>query len=186
MSEEIKETEKAEVEFGGVKLSGSKILLLLPVLSALGGALWGGFEFYKDYMNMKEQIQAYVAPDISGVEKRASLAEQKAIDSVDYTRDIKSSLQNDILGAEDKVDRLDSKVGNAEEKLKIMLDRADMRFEAQRTRLQSENKGDMKDLEDKINSVKTKLEAENRRDMKELEDRLNRKIQQALDNPLSK
>ncbi len=61
-----------------------------------------------------------------------------------------------------------------------------MRFEAQRTRLQSENKGDMKDLEDKINSVKTKLEAENRRDMKELEDRLNRKIQQALDNPLSR
>ena len=81
----MEEKEKAEVEFGGVKLSGSKMLLLLPVLSALGGALWGGFEFYKDYMNMKEQIQAYVAPDISGVEKRASLAEQKAIDSVDYT-----------------------------------------------------------------------------------------------------
>jgi len=175
-----------DIEIGGIKFTGGKVFVVLSALSTAAGIVWGGAFIYKDYMNMKEQIQAYVAPDISGVEKRASLAEQKAIDSVDYTRDIKSSLQNDILGAEDKVDRLDSKVGNAEEKLKIMLDRADMRFEAQRTRLQSENKGDMKDLEDKINSVKTKLEAENRRDMKELEDRLNRKIQQALDNPLSR
>ncbi len=108
-----------DIEIGGIKFTGGKVFVVLSALSTAAGIVWGGAFIYKDYMNMKEQIQAYVAPDISGVEKRASLAEQKAIDSVDYTRDIKSSLQNDILGAEDKVDRLDSKVGNAEEKLKI-------------------------------------------------------------------
>ena len=170
-TEEIEEPRNTEIEFAGIKLSGSKILLLLPVLSALGGALWGGFEFYKDYMDMKDKITSYEAPDISGVEKRAELAEQKAVDSVDYTRDIKSSLQDDIVNTEDRVDRLDQKIARSEEllsrqqdKLKNMIDNADERFENQRARLQSDNK----------------------RELRELEERLNRKIQQALDNPLSR
>ena len=55
-----------EVEVGGIKFRGGKIFLLLTALTTAGGALWGGFEFYKDYLNMKEQIQEYVAPDLSG------------------------------------------------------------------------------------------------------------------------
>jgi len=57
----------AEVEYQGIKLSGGKLLVILPVLGTIGGGLWAGFEFYKDYMDMKEQIQEYVAPDLSGI-----------------------------------------------------------------------------------------------------------------------
>ena len=39
----------AEIEYGGVKASGSKLLLIIPLLGTIGGGLWGGFEFYKDY-----------------------------------------------------------------------------------------------------------------------------------------
>ena len=39
----------AEVEIAGAKIKGGKILLILPILGTLGGGLWGGFEFYKDY-----------------------------------------------------------------------------------------------------------------------------------------
>ena len=46
-----------EVEFGGVKFTGGKMFALLTALSTLGGAAWGGFEIYKDYMDMKEIIQ---------------------------------------------------------------------------------------------------------------------------------
>ena len=46
----------AEVEYGGIKLSGGKLLLILPLLGTLGGGLWAGFEFYKDYSNMKDII----------------------------------------------------------------------------------------------------------------------------------
>ena len=42
----------AEVEFGGMKFKGGKIFVILTLLSTLAGGLWGGFEFYKDYMNM--------------------------------------------------------------------------------------------------------------------------------------
>ena len=47
----------SEIEFGGMKFKGGKMFALLTALSTLGGALWGGFEFYKDYMDMKEIIQ---------------------------------------------------------------------------------------------------------------------------------
>ena len=56
----------AEVELpGGIKFKGGKIFVILTALTTAGGALWGGFEFYKDYLTMKEQIQEYVAPDLS-------------------------------------------------------------------------------------------------------------------------
>ena len=60
----------SEVEYKGIKFKGSKLLLLLPILGTLGGILWGGFEFYKDYQDMKAQITSYVAPDLSGFDKK--------------------------------------------------------------------------------------------------------------------
>jgi hypothetical protein len=59
-----------EVEYGGVKATGGKLFIIMSLLGTLGGGLWGGFEFYKDYMDMKEQITSYVAPDLSGFDKR--------------------------------------------------------------------------------------------------------------------
>ncbi len=37
-------TEKTELEFGGATITGGKILLLVPLLGAIGGSMWGGFE----------------------------------------------------------------------------------------------------------------------------------------------
>ena len=54
----------SEVEYKGIKIKGSKLLLLLPLLGTLGGVLWGGFEFYKDYMNMRDKINEYDVNDI--------------------------------------------------------------------------------------------------------------------------
>ena len=63
----------AEVEYGGIKVGGSKLLLVIPLIGTLGGGLWAGFEFYKDYMDMKEQIQNYVAPDLSEFDKNLAV-----------------------------------------------------------------------------------------------------------------
>ncbi len=52
-----------ELEYGGIKASGGKLFIIISLLGTLGGGLWGGFEFYKDYMDMKEQITDY--PDSS-------------------------------------------------------------------------------------------------------------------------
>ena len=65
----------AEIEYGGIKIGGSKLLLILPLVGTLGGALWGGFEFYKDYTNMREKIESYEAPDLEGI--RTNMAVMK-------------------------------------------------------------------------------------------------------------
>ena len=48
---------KTEVEFAGVKFRGGKIFVIITALSTLGGGLYAGFEFWKDYMDMKEKIE---------------------------------------------------------------------------------------------------------------------------------
>ena len=47
----------AEFEFAGMTFKGGKAVVLITALSTLGGAAWGGFEIYADYMSMKEIIQ---------------------------------------------------------------------------------------------------------------------------------
>ena len=67
----------AELEVAGIKFRGGKIFLILTALTTAGGGLWGGFEFYKDYLNMKEQIQNYVAPDLSEFDKNIALTKKE-------------------------------------------------------------------------------------------------------------
>ena len=61
------------------------MLLILPFLGTLGGGLWGGFEFYKDYMNMREKIESYTAPDLSGFDKKLAVLEKKMDNVIDRT-----------------------------------------------------------------------------------------------------
>jgi len=90
----------AEIEFGGVKFTGGKMVAIITALSALVGSLYGGFEIYKDYMDMKQKISSYQAPDLSGIEKDVALAVSRASEAVDYTRDIKDTLRSDIIQLE--------------------------------------------------------------------------------------
>ena len=65
-----------EVEVGGVKFKGGKAFAIMMALGSMVGALYGGFEVYKDYMDMKEQIQEYVAPDLSAIEEEIAVAKE--------------------------------------------------------------------------------------------------------------
>jgi septal ring factor EnvC (AmiA/AmiB activator) len=65
-----------ELEVGGVKFKGGKAFAIIMALGSMVGALYGGFEVYKDYMDMKEQIQEYEAPDLSGIEEEIAVAKE--------------------------------------------------------------------------------------------------------------
>jgi uncharacterized phage infection (PIP) family protein YhgE len=150
----------AEVEIAGMTFKGGKMAIILTALSTLGGASWAGFEFYKDYMDMKEIVQNI---DVDAIEARNTQIEQKLDDAIEYTRDIKSGLRDDILSIEKQADRVEDKARNMEEKVRDMIDKASERFETRRDSL-------IKD---------------NNRELKDLEKRLTDKIQKALDNPLA-
>ena len=150
----------AEFEFAGMTFKGGKMAVILTALSTLGGASWATFEFYKDYMDMKEIVQNI---DVDAIAARNDVMETKLDDAIEYTRDIKSGLRDDILRIEKQADRAEDKVRASEEKVREMIDSASERFENKRDALSSDTS----------------------REMKELEDRLTTKLQRALDNPLA-
>jgi hypothetical protein len=150
----------AEVEFAGATFKGGKMFVLLTALSSLGGASWAGFEFYKDYMDMREVVQNI---DTSAIEARNDVIETQLQEAIEYTRDIKAGLRDDILRIEKVSDRTEDNVRELEDKVRQMIDDAEIRFETKREQLRMSQKADLK----------------------ELEDRLNKKVQLALDNPLA-
>ena len=150
----------AEFEFAGMTFKGGKMAVVLTALSTLGGASWATFEFYKDYMDMKEIVQNI---DVDAIAARNDVMETKLDDAIEYTRDIKSGLRDDILRIEKQADRAEDKVRASEEKVREMIDSASERFENKRDALSSDTS----------------------REMKELEERLMDKLQRALDNPLA-
>ena len=150
----------AEVEFGGMTFKGGKMMVLLTALSTLGGASWGAFEFYKDYMDMKEIIANI---DVGEIEARNNVIETKLDEAIDYSRSIKNDLRDDFNRMEKNVDRIEDQNREMEDKVKTMIDRATERFDSRRESLQTDT--DLK--------------------IKAVEDRLNSKIQTALDNPLA-
>ena len=79
-------TEKTTLEVAGFRFTGGKIFLVLSALSATVGSLYGGFEIYKDYQDMKAQIQSYVAPDMSGINESLSVLEERMTSLDQLTR----------------------------------------------------------------------------------------------------
>ena len=67
----------AEVEYKGIKIGGSKLLLILPLLGTIAGGLWGGFELWHRYQSMEKKINSYVAPDLSGFDKRIAIIQKQ-------------------------------------------------------------------------------------------------------------
>lgn len=150
----------AEIEFAGIKFAGGRIAIILTALSSLGGASWAGFEFYKDYMDMKEIVQNI---DVSEIEGRNKQIEIKLNEAIDYSRSIKNDLRDDFNRMERNVDRIEDAGRDLETKVEDMIDRADERFDNKRDALATETD----------------------KSMEALEKRLNDKIQAFLDNPLA-
>ena len=178
----------AEVEVGGIKFRGGKIFVILTALTTAGGALWGGFEFYKDYLTMKEQIQEYVAPDLSEFDKNIALTKEEMNSKTDLIQtevnmimqememimseirlvsDVANELKNDLR---QDVRRVEKIVNDVEQLVK-----EDSRETNQELRGTTRDMSErMKELEDKIQSS-----------MNELEEKVEKRIKLALENPLS-
>lgn len=165
--------EAYEVSLGGfkLKLNNTMIAMAIPLLSALGGTLWGAFEFYQDYMDMKAKIQKYVAPDLTQFDKRLAVIEQNqeatgktlqdsANKTADYTRDIKNDLKQDIR-------RLEGVVESVERAQK----QSSREVEQQVREVQNELRKNSRETDQAIKQVQREVDS---------------KIQRAMDNPLSK
>ena len=167
----------AEVEYKGIKIGGSKLLLIIPLLGTIGGGLWGGFELFTRYQAMEKKINSYTSPDLTGFDKKLAVLLKQMVsvresvsEASDYTRDIKNDLKQDIMRLEKQVDASERRgkdtfrlvresVDKNDSKVRKMITDSSTRFDTQRSALRDE--------------------------MRELGKRVDGKIKKALENPLA-
>lgn len=95
------------ISIGGYSFTPAKLMIAFGIVSSVLGGLYGAFETYKGYQDMKTKIEKYVAPDLSEIEKKLAIVEENSQKSSDYTRDIKNDLKNDIRRLEGVVENVE-------------------------------------------------------------------------------
>jgi mevalonate kinase len=152
-----------QIKAGGMKLTAGSIMAIFAFLSTIVGGLYGGFVLY-------QKIEAVAGLDIEAYQQSMDVMDakitgisEKVEESVEYTRDIKNGLKDDILRIEQQTDRIEDMVRKSEDKVRDMIDAAEVRFENQRERVRVSQSGAMKELEETLMD----------------------KLQRALDNPLA-
>jgi DNA anti-recombination protein RmuC len=187
--EEIENLKDKEFRLLGIKMTPTTIGAAVALIGSVIGALYAGFLMY-------QKVEEVANLDVGAFEQRMEVIETKLDEAIDYTRDIKSGLRDDILSIEKQVDRMEDKVRESEETTRDIIANAEERFENKRdalqndydesaNRLQESSQNRMDDLDGKVDRNISDMEAKVERDMKDLEDRLNKKLQRALDNPLA-
>jgi len=144
------------ISIGGYSFTPAKLMIAGGIVSTILGGLYGAFEIYKDYQDMKAAISEYVAPDLGSINERLSVIEKEmestrksVTEGVDYTNEIKNDLKRDIR-------RIEGVVESVERTTK----------ESARETVQ-----DVREV---------------RRELKQLNSEVDDKIKKALDNPLAK
>jgi|TARA_B110000285_G_scaffold44685_1_gene49759 predicted nucleic acid-binding Zn-ribbon protein len=188
-----------EVEYGGIKASGGKLFIIISLLGTIGGGLWGGFELFKRYEDMEAKISSYVAPDLSGFDKRIEVMEtlikeqrttinvelntlkELVSDAQETARDIRTDIKGDVNEVLDQISAIDKR-----SRVDALEVRQTMRgAESEIRQLITSTNKDIRELitstekrwDDKLTKVDSQIET--------LEKKIDRKITKALENPLA-
>jgi ElaB/YqjD/DUF883 family membrane-anchored ribosome-binding protein len=189
----------AEFEFAGMTFRGGKMMIVLTALSTLGGAAWAGFEFYKDYMDMREVVQNIDVEAIAAENEKVILTMDNQMirieEAIEYTRDIKSDLRADVMEMEQLVERLEDKTDASEDRVKAAQGNIEETLEGIRNemnQLQKDVTASIREVEAIVRESEkdvrnTMRETEDRidTDMRQLDKDIHEKLQEALDNPLN-
>lgn len=167
----------ANIEYEGLKISGTKWLIIFPLIGTIIGGLWGFFELYKRYEDMEQTISQYKAPDMSGFDKRldvmntsiSSLKELVA-DAQETARDIRTDIKGDVNDVLDQISAIDKR--SRADGLEVRQTMRDAEKEIRELVTTTERRWD-----DKLTKVDTQIEA--------LETKIDKKITKALTNPLA-
>ena len=164
----------AEIEYSGIKFSGSKLLLVVPLLGAIGGAIWGGFEAYARWTAMETQISEYSAPDLSGMEQKIAVfvEENSQIEQLvsqfkellgdmrSDLSDMKIELKDDITEVFKNIDRQEGRNRGNVQEVRGLISAFEIR------------------VDNRMGKIDSQIDS--------LESKLDQRIRAALENPLAK
>ena len=146
----------AQVEYQGIKVGGSKWLMILPLIGTLVGGLWGGFELYNRLLLAEGKLAKLNPTTI--------LAEVDNLRSVSEV--IRDELRVDIDEVKEDLDRVQDLVREVE----------DSTAETQR-----EVRNDVYEMEATMQDRFREVDD----DVREMRDDLEDRIEQILENPLN-
>lgn len=187
--EEVENLKNAKMKLFGITMTPTTIGAAFAIVSSIVGGLYGGFQVYTDYMNMKEIVENI---DVSAIETRNNEIEtlvgnvkselvvqigsiQKQIDDLEKrTREQKVDLTDQINNLDTNVRRVEKLVRDTENTVRQIVQNAEERFDNKRDALQNQYDTKASQLRDTTDQK-----------IKDVEDRLNSKLQRALDNPLA-
>lgn len=189
----------AEFEFGGMTFKGGRMFAVLTALSTLGGAAWAGFEFYSDYMDMKEIVQNIDVDAIAAENNKVILTMDNQMirieEAIEYTRDIKSDLRDDVMQMEQLVDRLEDKTDASEDRVKESQNAIETHLETIRNEMNQlrkdvtqsirEVEALMRESEKDVRNTMRETESRIESDMRQLDEDIKKLVQEAFNNPLS-
>ena len=167
VEEEVEALKNAKMKIFGITMTPTTIGAAFAVISSLLGTLYAGFESYKAFQEMAEKLEVL---DIEAVEARNVAIERKLDDAIDYTRDIKNSLRDDII-------RVERVAEGASNRVKTVQDDIDTRMR----QLSDLSRESEKDVRDTMRETEDRIDAK----MQKLDESLRDTLQKALDNPLA-
>jgi len=147
-------------------LSSGKIAVIFAAVSTVVGSLWAGFQVYQQFLTMQEVTAAYVPPDLSGINERISVLDERVTSVERLTKGnaealnyLTGSISSSVTSTRQTVDAVAGSVRASD----------NMTMQSQRAILDQLRQQDQ----------------EQQRRIKELEGQLNNRIQQTLANPLA-
>lgn len=158
-------------------LTSGKIAIIFAAVSTVVGSLWAGFQVYQQFLTMQEVTAAYVPPDLSGLESRISVLDERVTsverltrgngDTLDY---LTGSLSSSLTSTRQTVDAVSGSV-RASDTMTIQTQRAILDQLRQQDREQQQR---VRDLEATLNSSVARITSDT-----------DAKIQRTLANPLA-
>ena len=98
-------------------LSSGKIAIIFAAISTVVGSLWAGFQVYQQFLTMQEVTAAYVPPDLSGIEGRISVLDERVTSVERLTKGnsealnyLTNSISSSVNGTRQTVDAVSSSV----------------------------------------------------------------------------
>jgi hypothetical protein len=147
------------ISIGGYSFTPAKLMIAGTIVTSTLGMLYGSFEVYKDYMDMKAAIQQYVTPDLSEIHRKLAVLEENSSKSVEYTRDINNNLKSDIR-------RIEGVLENVERGVR-------------------QSQRDVDNTVKELNAEMNRFSRETSNELRGIRNEVDNKIKKALDNPLA-
>ena len=181
----------ADVEYKGVHVTGIKgsyLLVLFPLFASIIGGLWGGFELWSRYQTMEKTINEYVAPDLSGFDKRLEVMDSKitslkvlVADAQETARDIRTDIKGEVNKQEDQIAAIDKRSRSESQETRTIIRNAEKNFGELEMGMLSTIRDLISDTSKRWDDKLTKVDSQ----IENLEKKIDKKITKALENPLA-